>query len=225
MPHQASLVLIASLLCGACTHAPARTPAVAPPAKESTAMTSSPSSGAADQAAAPVSPKLSAEQMLSRLLTLLRTSRSVADFTPERLHEVMGVEMDYARDGSGRYGFGEKVSRDWVHGFEVNMKKADPRLIFSFDPVVPGASPAMRDLCRVDFDQFTSELEEMGFVRERYYDSPPAAPNGGPKPSHGPWMYDSFERPGMWLQVYPRDESIGSDDAVRHSCVQMVIVG
>ncbi|UYK88745.1 hypothetical protein [Xanthomonas sacchari] len=224
MPQRASLVLIASLLCGACTHAPARTPAVAPPAKESSAMTSSPSSGAADQAAAPVSPKLSAEQMLSRLLTLIRTSRSVADFTPERLHEVMGVEMDYARDGSGRYGFGEKVSRDWVHGFEVDPRTKNHGFEFSFDPATRGSSPDMTSICQMDFDRFTGELEKMGFVREHHFDSPPQA-SFGEKLSHGALMYDFFQRPGMWIQVYPNGEANEPIEKISHLCVQMVVIG
>ncbi|WP_369935055.1 hypothetical protein [Xanthomonas tesorieronis] len=188
-------------------------------------MTSSAKPGAADQAATPSSPKLTAEQMLTRLLALIRTSKSVAEFTPQRLSEVMGVKMDYASDGSGRYGFGEQVAPDWMHGFEVNMRKANPGMEFSFDPKVPGTSPDMTSICQMDFDRFTGELEGMGFVRNSYYDSPPQAPFGGEKLSHGRLMYDSFERPGMWVQVYPRGEASEPQEKILHACVQMVLVG
>ncbi|WP_254459582.1 hypothetical protein [Xanthomonas sacchari] len=187
-------------------------------------MTSSPSSGAADPAAAPVSPKLSAEQMLSRLLTLIRTSKSVAEFTPQRLREVMGVDVDYARDGSGRYGFGEKVSQDWVHGFEVDPRMKNHGFEFSFDPATPGSSPDMTSICQMDFDRFTGELEKMGFLREHYFDSPPQA-SFGEKLPHGALMYDLFQRPGMWIQVYPNGEANEPIEKISHLCVQMVLIG
>ncbi|MCW0393709.1 hypothetical protein NB696_000613 [Xanthomonas sacchari] len=188
-------------------------------------MTSSPSSGAADQAAAPVSPKLSAEQMLSRLLTLIRTSRSVADFTPERLREVMGVAVERGENGVERYGFGEQVSPEWAHGFEVDMRAVPPRLDFGFNPVVSGASPQMGDICQIDFDQFTRQLEEMGFARQRNFDSPPQPAPGQPNLLNGRLLYDSFDRPGMHVEVYPEGEHVWtSDTGSGRSCVRTIVV-
>ncbi|MCC4595817.1 hypothetical protein NRY95_01415 [Xanthomonas campestris pv. phormiicola] len=188
-------------------------------------MTSSATPGAADQAAAPSSPKLTAEQMLTRLLALIRTSKSVAEFTPQRLSEVMGVEVEYSEKGVERYGFGEKVSPEWTHGFEVNTGKPYPRLDFGFNPIVRGASPDMQDICRLDFDQFASQLEAMGFTRQHNFDSPPQPPPGQPSLPNGRLLYDYFDRPGMHVEVYPEGERVWTPGAGSgRSCVKMVIV-
>ncbi|MCC4592310.1 hypothetical protein LL974_14285 [Xanthomonas campestris pv. cannae] len=188
-------------------------------------MTSSPSSGVADPAAAPVSPKLSAEQMLSRLLTLIRTSKSVAEFTPQRLREVMGVEVGPEENGVDRYGFGEQVSPEWAHGFEVDMRAVPPRLDFGFNPVVSGASPQMGDICQLDFDQFTGQLEEMGFTRQHNFDSPPQPAPGQPSLLNGRLLYDSFDRPGMHVEVYPEGQHVWTPDTGSgRSCVRTIVV-
>ncbi|MFZ5662350.1 MAG: hypothetical protein ACOY9B_06510, partial [Pseudomonadota bacterium] len=117
--------------------------------------------------ATPIRPKLTAEEALTRLLELIRTSRTLSDFTPERVSQVMGVEVEFARDGSGGFGFGERITPHWMQNFGMD---GDRRFFeFSFDAVDPGASPDMTDICQLDFDRFSSELEAMGFTKEPYY--------------------------------------------------------
>lgn len=160
-----------------------------------------------------VHPKLNAEQILLRLLELIRSSKSVEDFTPEHLSRTMGVEIEYARDGSGRYGFGEAVTTEWSHGFEADMKrKSGARFMFSFDSA-PGSSPPMTDICQVDFDRFTAELEVMGFTRQHYYGE------------HGRFIKDWFDHPGgMRVEVYPRGEANEPVEKIGHRCVKMVLI-
>ena len=176
-------------------------------------MTTAAETGEAGDDPMSIQSKLSAEQILLRLLELIRESDSVEDFTPEHLSRTMGVEIEYARDGSGRYGFGESVTTEWTHGFEADMKtKSGARFSFSFDSA-PGSSPPMTDICQVDFDRFTAELEAMGFTRQRYYGE------------HGRFIMDWFARPGgMRVEVYPRGEANEPVEKIRHRCVKMVLI-
>ena len=71
----------------------------------------------------------------------------------------------------------------------------------------------MTDICQIDFDRFTAELEEMGFTRQRYYGS------------HGGFMKDWFDRPGMRVEVYPRGERVWTPERDSgRACVQMVLI-
>ncbi len=166
---------------------------------------------------ATIQPKLNPEQMLLRLLELIRTTTSVKDFTPERLHEVMGVEIEYARDGSGRYGFGEQVNSEWTHGFmfspSVNAAST-PRFNFDFNRVNPSSEPAMTNICQVDFEQFARALKAMGFSRSPNY------------AEHGRYVGDTFERPNMSIEITGRGEKtfLAPGETAR-SCIHMISIG
>ncbi len=176
-------------------------------------MTTTSQAGGTGQDSAAITPKISAEQMLLRLLELIRSSKSAADFTPEHLEETMGVPIEYARDGSGRYGFGEAVTAEWNHGFEADLEpRAGARFNFSFDSA-PGTYPPMTDICQVDFDKFTAALEEMGFTRQRYYGE------------HGRFIKDWFDNANMRVEVYPRGERVWTPEKDSgRACVQMVLI-
>lgn len=158
-------------------------------------------------------PKLNAEQALLRLLELIRSSHSIVDFTPERVSNVMGVTLNFAHDGSDRYGFGEAVTSRWDHGFGVDRtSKSAPYFDFSFNERPPSSDPPMTDICQMDFDGFAKSLEAMGFARQTFYGS------------HGSLGWDQFERPGLLVEVHPRGEANEPSDKISHDCVQMVII-
>ena len=207
------LLLIPFAVC-ACAHAPPGSSPAPNSIKEDLAMTTTATAGDAGQGGASLNQTLTAEQGLLRLLDLIRSSKSTEDFTPERLNEVMGVRVEYARGGVDRYGAGGQLTEQWSYGFNVEKTAArGPRFEFSFNENVPGSSPQMTDICQIDFDRFTAELEAMGFTRQRYYGS------------HGSFMKDLFDRPGMRVQVYPRGERGWTPE--RDSgrvCVQMVLI-
>lgn len=211
LPHHVLPLLTALSLC-ACANA-ANTPSET--VKETATMpTDTP---------AIIQPKLTAEQALLRLLELIRTSKTIADFTPERLSDVMGVPVTPRSDG---YGFGEKVTPQWGHGFDVTPQR---RFDYGFSPnpiPAPGTpDPPMTDLCQVDFDRFTAELEAMGFSRSHNYDSPPSPPIGEPALPHGRLMYDGFDRPGLGIEVYPEGEHARTPHKEGgRLCVKMVII-
>lgn len=177
---------------------------------------------------ATIQPKLTAEQALLRLLELIRTSKTIADFTPERLSEVMKVPITAWDEG---YGFGEAATAQWNHGFTVEMWPSPvgrgpkvPMFEFMFNPRPRGMSPSMIDICQVDFDRFTAELEAMGFRRSHNYDSPPSPPIGEPALPHGRLINDAFYRPDVRVEVYPRGEANDPVEKITHDCVERVVI-
>ncbi|TDK23720.1 hypothetical protein E2F46_10280, partial [Luteimonas aestuarii] len=121
MRSRTSPLLLSSLVLGACAHAPTQTTLDQNPV-ETPAITTPTAPDTAGQDTSPVNPKLTAEQALTRLLELIRSSRFRSDFTPERLSQVMGV--DVKTFSSGYYGYGEQISEDWWYGFEM---REDPK--------------------------------------------------------------------------------------------------
>lgn len=206
--------LISSLLC-ACVHKPANVGTPPDPNTENPTMTATDTTGEAGHGAAPLQPKLSAHEALARLLELIRTTNSADDFTPTQLQEAMGVPIKYARDGANRYGFGEPLTSAWSYGFGMDLEsKFGARFEFSFNQNEPGATGVpMSDICQLDFDQFTAELEKMGFKRERYYGE------------HGRFIHDWFDRSGMRIEVYPDGEFVWTpENGGGRSCVKMVLI-
>ena len=174
-------------------------------------MTTPSQAGGTGQDSIAINPRLNAEQVLLRLLELIRSSKSAADFTQEKLSKVMGFEMP--SHVPGEYGFGEQITRDWWYGMEMRVKpRTGGRFNFSFDSV-PGTDPPMTDICQVDFDQFTAALEEMGFTRQRYYGE------------HGRYIKDWFDNATMRIEVYPRGERVWTPEKDSgRACVQMVLI-
>jgi len=160
-----------------------------------------------------INPKFNAEQMLLRLLELIRSSHSIEDFTPEHLSKVMRVKLDFARDGSERYGFGEAVAPRWEHGFGVNRtSKGGPYFEFSFNERPLNSDPPMTDICQIDFDRFSAELRSMNFHEEPYY------------AEHGRILYHGFYRPGMTLEIGTWGEANEPTEKVGHACIHTIII-
>lgn len=175
-------------------------------------------------ATTPASPKLDAEQVLTRLLNVIRNSKSTREITSEHLSKEMGV--DFVTYEPGHHAFGEELSPKWAYGMELYDSTTpirSHRFSFSFNSD-PGAPPSMAGLCKPDFDQFTAELEAMGFTRNSYYDSPPQPPPGEPALPHGSWMYDYFDHPGMRIDVYPQWTLPSSPEQGGRNCVKMVLI-
>jgi hypothetical protein len=161
---------------------------------------------AANEASA--APKLSAERALTGLLDLLRDSRSLADFTQLRMEAMLGVPFERASDGQDRIGFGEQVTPDWVHGFELDRSSMHgPMFDYSLHPVVPGAHPDMTAVCGIDFDAFAAAMRAMGFTDSLY------------RAEHGRLMHMRFVRDGLVVTAMPRGES---DAKANHLCLWMV---
>lgn len=187
-----------------------------------------PATSGAGQDAAPLNPKLTAKQALARLLELIRSSRYLSDFTPERMSQVMGVEFVTYRPGY--HAFGEQVTLDWWYSLEKDESdQYGPHFTLRFTPEdaenVDQFSVA--DICQLDFDKFSNELVTMGFTREPHYDSAPPPPFGEKQLPHGQLMYYSFNRirdsvSEMTIQVYLRGGADDPQGNVIRDCVEMI---
>ncbi|PPT76580.1 hypothetical protein XaplCFBP3122_09025 [Xanthomonas arboricola pv. populi] len=196
--------LLATLALGACAHT-AATPAPAT-VTETHAMTSSSPTHASS--ATPT-----AEGLLSRLLELIKGSKTISDLTPEYLSSTMGQAVHNVKDDDRRYRAFGVLTNDWSYGFGLEETKLDGRWFeFRFDRNTAGASPPMTEICRLDFDSFTKQLEKMGFARERNV------------VEDGRWMSDFFTRPGMRIEVFPRGEAAEPQELVAHKCVEWVYI-
>lgn len=160
--------------------------------------------------AASIHPVLNAEQVLTRLLALIRTSHSVDQFTREYLSEKMGVP--FATHKPGQHVFGEPVTTDWSYVMEMDENlKPSPRFSFDFRSD-PGTSPPMSDICQLDFERFKSELEAMGFSSEPYYGE------------HGRLINFTFYRPSLYVEVVPEGEADEPIKKISHRCVKMILI-
>jgi hypothetical protein len=207
---RASLLMLVALVTGSCAHTNAGRMEMSSTAKESDPMNVSITDNSG-QDIPPVQPKLTAEQVLTRLLELIRTTKSIEDFTPEHLSNVIGVE--FKNISPGYYGFGEQITAAWFYGMELNEGSSTgrSRFYFSFNSN-PATSPDMTSICQVDFDQFTTALEKMGFKRQRSFGE------------HGRFMSDLFDRHGMHIEVSPRGEAMEPIDRISHFCVKTILI-
>lgn len=160
-------------------------------------------SAAAPPAAAP---RLDAEQVLTRLLRLIRETERVEQFTPERLGAAFGV--DFRVFEPGYWGYGERLSPRWTYGMEMREKIAvGPRFNFSFN--ASGDDAPAEEICALDYGRFAAELEAMGFQRQ--------AQRG----EHGAFLADWFDRPGMRVIVKQQRLAPGED---ARACVRDVSI-
>lgn len=197
-----AMTLFAVLVLNACVHSSAA-PRPSQSAKEATEMTASPDPRA-------TAPTLDAEQALTRLLTLIRETRSVEEFSPQRLAAAFGVPVSVFEPGY--WGYGEQFSPDWSYSIEMREKiKIGPRFSFGFNSG-PGAPPPIDALCGLDYARFTAGLEAMGFDRKPY------------RGEYGRFINDWFERPGMRVAVYPIGEPTPADGTSSRICVKRVLI-
>lgn len=171
-----------------------------------------------------ISPTLDAEQVLTQLLHVIRDSGTAREITAENLGTKMGVK--FVTQEPGYHVFGEELTPEWAYGMELydNVTPIrNHRFLFRFNRDLD-ATPDTASICKPDFDQFTAELEAMGFTRESHYDSPPQPPPDAPRLPHGSWMYDHFDRPGMHIEVHPQRANPSSPGRAGYDCIRMILI-
>ena len=205
----------ALLVLGACAaHAPQIPSSTTSPLKENPGMSAS-TTTPSSQAPAPLPQSTrTAPELLQGLLDLFRASKSADDFTMDAVSKALGVPMQ--RFDANSFGAGAVLTREWAWSLEVlgKPKRDVSRLDFTFLPSDsrPNAASAMTNICQMDFEQFSAELEKMGFERTPYY------------VEHGRHMNDAFKRDSMRVEVYPQGEASDPLDKINHLCVRMILV-
>ena len=172
------------------------------------ASTTTPSS----QAPAPLPQSTrTAPELLQGLLDLFRASKSADDFTMDAVSKALGVPMQ--RFDANSFGAGATLTPEWDWSLEITVKpnRDAPRLNFAFRPsptLGSNAAPSMTDICQMDFDQFSKNLENMGFKRTPYY------------AEHGRHLKDIFNGEEMRIEIYPEGEASETIEAITHKCVK-----
>lgn len=152
-----------------------------------------------------------AEQLLLRLLDLIRSTKSASELTVERVSAAM--QQPALTFGPGHFGYGGRLTPEWGFGLEIKKAgSADARLDFEFINAAAESDIAATDICTVDFERFASELTAAGFTRETVWGE------------HGRVSYYSFERQDMSIAVDTRGEASFPPEKVTHECVRLVTV-
>jgi hypothetical protein len=156
-------------------------------------------------------PKLDAEAALAKVLELIRGSKSIDDFTAEKVAAITGLQMH--PDGPDRFGANEVLTTEWWYSIEMNRATlSGPKFMFAFYPVKPDSFPDATPICGMDFAAFSQALESSGFLRETRYGE------------HGRIDRYDFERDKLLVSVFPRGEASESPEKVTHHCIWMIIV-
>ena len=104
--------------------------------------------------------KLTPEQLLLKTLKLMHETKSVDELTPERLEEIYGVS--FQRESEAKYGFYEKISKDWEHYIEVISKIGVSRLSIDSTTELDARVGTFPE-CNITFEDFLSRAEKLGF--------------------------------------------------------------
>lgn len=163
----------------------------------------------ASQSTAPTA--LTAEQLLLRVLDLIKATRSSKELTIERVSAAM--QHPAQTFNPGHFGYGGKLTPEWSYWLEVKESGGTgTRLDLDFIDTTPGQSAAATDICQLDFSRFSSELKAAGFVHETY------------PGEHGRVAYEQFNRNGLGIIVDNIGEASVPADKAKHTCVRHVTV-
>lgn len=152
-----------------------------------------------------------AEFLLLRLIDLIKQSKSVQDLTPDRVSAVMQQPVTFFTQD--RFGYRGTLTSDWDYTLEIEDNKSNgARLDLEFIDATPGRSASATEICHVDFDEFSSHLERIGFTRTTVHGE------------HGRVAYDRFDRPELSILVSSIGEARLPPEKARHRCVRLVTV-
>lgn len=154
---------------------------------------------------------LSADQLLLRLLDLIKDTTSTRELTLERVSQAMQAPAQ--NFGPGHFGYGGTLTPEWSYGLEIKKAgAADARLDLNFIDTTADRKANAAAICQVDFDQFASGLQAAGFKRDTI------------RGEHGRVIHDRFDRPDLTIKVDTMAEDSTPSGKPVHACVRLVAV-
>lgn len=151
-----------------------------------------------------------AEQLLSRLLELIKHSTSIADFTAATVGSALGVRLHTF--APGRAGYRARLTPEWSVTLSTHQKYAlGPRVLLDFVCEATGRVP-MTGICQVDVKMFTGELSRAGFSNTVHYGE------------HGWRMGNLLERDGLTVELSACSEADQPQDKFEHRCIRSILV-
>lgn len=166
---------------------------------------------ASTAADAATSPAPSADQLLLRLIELVKSTTSTRELTEERVSQAMQAPVQ--RFGPDHFGYGGALTPEWGYGLEIKKAgAAGARLDLNFIDTTASGKAAATAICQVDFDQFASSLQAAGFKRETI------------RGEHGRVIYERFSRPQLSIKVDTMPEIPSALGDAMHACVRLVTV-
>lgn len=152
-----------------------------------------------------------AGKLMSGLLALINSSRSIVDFTAERLGNAMDAEVKSF--GPGHFGYGGKLTEQWAYALEVMQESMHgPRLDLEFMNQSPSKDASATGICEVDFDQVSRDLQAHGFSQEPAYGE------------HGNIIAYDFDRPGLSVTTVVIGEASDPIEKISHQCVRAMTI-
>jgi hypothetical protein len=152
--------------------------------------------------------EITAEQLLTRLLELIKDSASAADFTLTQVGESLGVPLQtYA---PGRWGARARLTPDWSYALLATEQFAlGPRVLLDFFDQQHATPSPMTEICQIDASSFITELSHAGFSNTVKYGE------------HDRLLGNYLTRGDLNVELSIRGES---DTEVDHRCIQSVLV-
>jgi hypothetical protein len=154
---------------------------------------------------------VSADQLLSRVLDLVRTTHDPAELTHARVESAIQLPMLEIDDTA--VGHAAWLTPRWFYWFEF---EEGPRFWPTF--VLRFTSPddenaSMTGIATIDFEQFAAALIDAGFERDE------------DRGELGEILSFEFRRDKMLVEIATRSENPQAPDLMTHACIRSIAVG
>lgn len=154
--------------------------------------------------------EITAEQLLTRLLELIKSSTSVTDLTFDRVQQALGVPLETY--GPGKWGLRSQLTPEWSYSLTAFEKfTLGPRILLDFVNHAQPRAP-MTDICQVDVRTFTAELSRTGFSNLVRYGE------------HGRLLGHDLARGDLTVEMVTEGETGQSSEKAVHSCIKSIMV-
>jgi hypothetical protein len=99
------------------------------------------------------------------VLKLIETIRSAQDLAPERIEQIVGIQVERNDDDPNTYGFGGASSDQWAYSLVSTPEKLGEKptsIRFALSPAASAADQP-KPACKMSFDDYVQALVAAGF--------------------------------------------------------------